>query len=109
MDSGTEIVHYQFESVEDLTDKANTFIRYIEELEECSRKLHLLTKNELSSNEGLIIDKVEEKIQERTEYHPLYYDASKTNMKNMADKYTNIVNDMNSQKITLHYDILKND
>src|SRR5699024_1326559 len=109
MDSGTEKIHYQFESFKDLTKKANPFIRYLEQLEESSRKLHLLTENELSSNEGLIIDKAEEKIRERTEYQQLYYETCKSSMKNMAAKYTDIVDDMNFQKITLHYDIIKND
>src|SRR5699024_3129695 len=92
-----------------LHDALPIFIRYLEQLEESSRKLHLLTENELSSNEGLIIDKAEEKIRERTEYQQLYYETCKSSMKNMAAKYTDIVNDMNFQKITLHYDIIKND
>src|SRR5699024_9876911 len=109
IDKAEEKIHYQFESFKDLTKKANPFIRYLEQLEESSRKLHLLTENELSSNEGLIIDKAEEKIRERTEYQQLYYETCKSSMKNMAAKYTDIVDDMNFQKITLHYDIIKND
>ncbi|MBU5465514.1 hypothetical protein KQI49_01560 [Virgibacillus sp. MSJ-26] len=109
VDTQTQLIHYQFETETDLTDKANKFLTYLENLEEQSKQLHLLAENELSSNLGLIIDEAKEKIQQRTEYQQLYYDASKSSMKNMAAKYTDIVNSMNSHQLTIYYDVIKND
>jgi len=71
VDTQTQLIHYQFETETDLTDKANKFLTYLENLEEQSKQLHLLAENELSSNLGLIIDEAKEKIQQRTEYQPL--------------------------------------
>ncbi|MDY0406829.1 hypothetical protein P5G51_017015 [Virgibacillus sp. 179-BFC.A HS] len=106
MTTGQQKLWHQFEANVDLTYKGDGFVDCFTELEELARKLYQLVEDETENSEGEIIERIDKVIMEQTEFNQIYCHASKTSMKGIAERYTDLVNDMNTQEITLFYNII---
>ena len=93
---------------EDLSYKANSFIKKIHELDELGKNLQSLIQQETSNQMGDIIEAINESIQTQEKMNTAYHDAYETVMKNMATHYSQHILDMNGQKLTLYYEVIKN-
>ena len=107
METGQQTLIYNFETEIDLTYKADAFTSRLEKLDDIAMNLNQLVKNELQNSEGKIIKEAIKAMEKQTEENRMYYNESNTSMKNMAARYTDIVNDMNRQKLTLTFNILE--
>jgi hypothetical protein len=107
METGQQTLIYNFDTEVDLTYKADAFTSRLEKLDDIAMNLNQLVKNELQNSKGKIIKESIKAMEKQTEENRMYYNESKTSMKNMAVRYTDIVNDMNRQQLTLHYNIIK--
>lgn len=99
---------HQFFINEDLTYKANSFITKIQELRQLGGELQSTIQQETSEQMGDIIEAINETIQTKEKVNGAYHDAYEIVMKNMASHYSNHIMEMNSQKLTLYYDIIEN-
>jgi hypothetical protein len=97
----------EFRPYENVTHKADSFIASLDQLEALSLSIQNLIKTETAKSSGKMIETLQEVSDKNTNENQLYYDACKTSMKNMAIKYNDIANDMNSQSMTLYYDIIE--
>lgn len=93
---------------EDLSYKANSFITKIQELRQLGGELQSAIQLETSEQLGEIIEAINETIQTKEKVNEAYHDAYETVMKNMAGHYSNHIMEMNTQKITLYYEIIEN-
>lgn len=93
---------------EDLSYKANSFITKIQELRQLGGELQSYIQQETSEQMGDIIEAINETIQTKEKVNEAYHDAYETVMKNMASHYSTHILEMNTQKLTLYYDIIKN-
>ena len=93
---------------EDLSYKANSFIKKIHELAELGENLQSLIQQETSNQMGDIIEAINESIQTQEKMNAAYHDAYETVMKNMATHYSHHILEMNGQKLTLYYEVIKN-
>ncbi len=50
-----------------------------------------------------------EEINKKVGEHKLYYEACRPSMKGIAQNYTDHINAMNAQKITLYYGVIETD
>lgn len=107
MDVRTLKTLYHFEKEQDLSYKSNAFVRNLEDLERLAVKLNALVSDETSSSKGKIIKKINQTIEEDMRNCQLYYNASRNSMKNSAKEYTELVNDMRAQHMTLHYEVIE--
>jgi exonuclease VII large subunit len=107
METGQQTLLYHFDTEVDLTYKADAFTSRLEKLDNMAMNLNQVVKNEFQNSEGKIIKEAIKAMEKQTEENRQYYNASSTTMKNMAARYTDIVNDMNRQKLTLYYDIIE--
>jgi|SRR5690625_630295 len=107
METGQQTLIYNFETEIDLTYKADAFTSRLEKLDDIAMNLNQLVKNELQNSEGRIIKEAIKAMEKQTEENRIYYNEYSTSMKNMAARYTDIVNDMNRQKLTLTFNILE--
>ena len=107
MATGQQRLFHQFLTYENVTHKADRFIASLNQLEALSMNMQQLIKVELAKSSGKIVDKIHEVSDINTNESQLYYDASKTSMKNMAMKYNELANDVNFQSMTLYYDIIE--
>lgn len=94
---------------EDLSYKANSFIKKIHELDELGKDLQSLIQQETSNQMGDIIEAINESIQTQEKMNAAYHDAYETVMKNMATHYSHHILEMNGQKLTLYYEVIKNE
>ncbi|WP_413363605.1 hypothetical protein [Lysinibacillus sp. 3P01SB] len=93
---------------EDLSYKANSFITKIQELRQLGGELQSAVQQETSEQMGDIIEAINESIQTKEKMNEAYHDAYEVVMKNMASHYSNHIMEMNSQKLTLYYEIIEN-
>ncbi|MGM9949959.1 MAG: hypothetical protein ACI33P_07515 [Lysinibacillus sp.] len=100
---------HQFFMYEDLSYKANSFIKNIQELEKLGKDLEGHIQKETSKQQGKIIEAINESIQTQEKVNAAYHDAYETVMKNMATHYSHHILEMNGQKLTLYYEVIKND
>ena len=100
---------HQFFMYEDLSYKANSFIRKIHELDELGKELQSFIQQETSNQMGDIIEAINESIQTQEKMNAAYHDAYETIMKNMATHYSHHILEMNGQKLTLYYEVIKNE
>lgn len=100
---------HQFFMYEDLSYKANSFIKKIHELDELGKDLQSLIQQETSNQMGDIIEAINESIQTQEKMNAAYHDAYETVMKNMATHYSHHILEMNGQKLTLYYEVIKNE
>lgn len=91
---------------EDLSYKANSFIKKIHELDKLGKDLQSLIQQETSNQMGDIIEAINESIQTQEKMNAAYHDAYETVMKNMATHYSHHILEMNGQKLTLYYEVL---
>src|SRR5690625_5268257 len=98
---------FNFDVEQDLTGKADKFIAYLEDLTELTLELEDYIKNDLKENKGEKIEQISDKISDQSELNRLYYDTTHASMKNAAIKYTDYVNDLEFQKLTLYYDVME--
>lgn len=107
MSFGQQNLIYNFDSFVDLTDKANSIIAKLDKLESTAMIFNKIVKNELQTNKGKFINNAVKELDRQTENQINFYNDSKITMRKMATYYTEIVNDMNSQRMTLYYDIIE--
>lgn len=107
METGQQTLIYNFETEVDLIYKADAFTSRLEKLDNIAMRLNQIVKDEFQNREGKIIKEAIKAMEKQTEENRLYYNATNATMKNMAVRYTDIVNDMNRQKLTLYYDIIE--
>src|SRR5690625_675876 len=98
---------FNFDVEQDLTGKADKFIAYLEDLTELTLELEDYIKNELQESKGEIIEERNDRIRGKSEINGFYYGASNASMKNAVIKYTDYVNDLEFQKLTLYYDVIE--
>src|SRR5699024_11783145 len=77
----------------------------IDELADLANRLENLVKSETEQCEGHVIEKMNEEINKKVGEHKLYYEACRPSMKGIAQNYTDHINAMNAQKITLYYGV----
>ena len=102
-------VLHQFFIYEDLTYKSNSFLKNIQELEKLGQDLQDHIQKETDNQQGKIIEAINESIQNQEKVNTAYHDAYETVMKNMAAHYSHHIADMNWQKLTLYYEVIKNE
>src|SRR5690625_5167947 len=106
MNEQEQKIWFNFDVEQDLTGKADKFIAYLEDLSELTLELEDYINNELQESKGEIIEQISEEIREQSEINRLYYEASDASMKNAAIRYTDYVNDLEFQKLTLYYEVI---
>ncbi|WP_026679022.1 hypothetical protein [Fictibacillus gelatini] len=100
------IVH-KFEDELDLRYKANRFIKQLNVMEALSMELAKFIQKETDNSEGSIIEAINQEVEYRSMYIKGYSDFYEKGMKEKAQTYTNHINDMNQQELTLYYDEVK--
>lgn len=102
---GEESLLYQFEKIEDLTDKAELFKAELNKLQAFTESLNRLVKNKFEDSDGKLITSIIEEIDTTSNKNLQLFEETKMDMKYFATNYTEIINDMNMQKVILHYEI----
>jgi hypothetical protein len=97
---------YNFDVEQDFMYKANTFIQQLNRMSELDAELVHLIHHEMKYGRGQIIDKTNEAIEQYQKTNQSYNDMYKNSMNTAALRYTNMINDMRGQNITLYYDVI---
>jgi len=100
-------ISYGFDTYKDLTHKSQVFVQKIEQLENLGDELVAFIKEETSKGDGEIMDAIMETVVKHEEHNKLYHGAYKTVMRNMANYYSDLINDMYRQDITLYYQVIE--
>ncbi|WP_152658122.1 hypothetical protein [Oceanobacillus sp. CFH 90083] len=106
METGEESLFYQFEKLEDLTDKAELFEAELNKLQAFTESLNRLVKNNLEDSEGELITSIIEEVDTTSNKNLQLFEESKLDMQRFAINYTEIINDMKMQKVILYYEII---
>ena len=99
-------IFYHFDVEKDFMYKANTFIQQLNRMSELDAELVHLIHHEMKYDKGQIIDKTNEAIEQYQKRNLLSNDLYKNSMNTVAWRYTNMINDMRGQNITLYYDVI---
>uniref|UniRef100_A0A7U3YD06 Uncharacterized protein n=1 Tax=Geobacillus sp. (strain Y4.1MC1) TaxID=581103 RepID=A0A7U3YD06_GEOS0 len=97
---------YHFDVEQDFMYKANTFIQQLNRMSELDAELVHLIHQEMKYGRGQIIDKTNEAVEQYQKRNLLSNDLYKNSMNTAAQRYTNMINDMRGQHITLYYDVI---
>ncbi|GEM_PF-2214583 len=100
-------ISYGFDTYKDLTYKANVFVQKIDKLENLGEELVAFIKDEVSKGEGEITEAIMETAIQHEEQNKIYHDSHKIVMRNMAKYYTDFINDINRQKISIYYQVIE--
>lgn len=100
---------YYFQSNQDLTYKANDFINKVEAMNELGAELVHFIQNETNGNSGKIIEQINKTIEKHQQFSEQLTISYKETMRNAAIHYSDHINDMNTQNITLYYERAKID
>ncbi len=96
-----------FDNHEDLNDNEVGFLNDINQLSELGYELENFIHQETSDSDGEIINEIVQLITEHENMNRNYHEAYKIIMRNKAKDYELLIMDMNNQKVTLHYQVIK--
>jgi Tol biopolymer transport system component len=99
-------IFYHFDVEQDFMYKANTFIQQLNRMSELDAELVHFIHQELNDSSGQIIEKTNEAMEQYQKRNLLSNDLYKNSMNTAARHYTNMINDMRGQHITLYYDVI---
>ncbi|KQB94591.1 MULTISPECIES: hypothetical protein [Geobacillus] len=97
---------YHFDVEQDLMDKAMRFIQLLHRMQECDRDLVQVVRDAMKDMQGKIADKTNEAIEQYQKRNEWQCEMYQNSMKTAALRYTNMINDMRGQNITLYYDVI---
>ncbi|BBW97542.1 hypothetical protein ACPVTF_16610 [Geobacillus icigianus] len=97
---------YQFDIEQDLVYKAKGFIQLLDRMKECDRDLVQVVRDAMKDMQGKIADKTNKVIDQYQRQNEWQNEMYQYSMKTAALRYTNMINDMRGQNITLYYDVI---
>jgi hypothetical protein len=97
---------HNFGVEQDFMYKADTFIQQLERMSELDLELVYFIRDEMIYGRGQIIDKTNEAIEQYQEKNLSNNYLYRDHMKTTASLYTDMINEMRGQNITLYYDII---
>lgn len=109
MNQRQHTMFYHFDIYRDLTYKEQLLKSKIELMEDLGQELLSFIQSETINYKGDIVDAINASIKKQEEINALYHEAFRTSMKEQAIRYTEHINDMNCQRLTLFYEIVPTD
>jgi hypothetical protein len=97
---------YHFGPEQDFTYKADTFIQQLERMSDLDLELLYFVRDQLKDSYGQIIDKTNEAIKQYQENNLSINYTFRDDMRYVASLYTDMINEMRAQDITLYYDVI---
>jgi hypothetical protein len=97
---------YNFGLEQDFMYKADTFIQQLDRMSELDLELVYFIRDEMMYGSGQIIDKTNEAIKQYQEKNLSNNYMFRDDMKTAASLYTDMINEMRGQNITLYYDVI---
>ncbi|WP_017435735.1 hypothetical protein [Saccharococcus caldoxylosilyticus] len=97
---------YNFGLEQDFMYKADTFIQQLNRMSELDEELVHLIHHEMKYGSGQIIDKTNEAIKQYQENNLSINYTFRDDMRYVASLYTDMINEMRGQNITLYYDVI---
>jgi hypothetical protein len=97
---------YNFGPEQDFTYKADTFIQQLERMSDLDLELLYFVRDQLKDSYGQIIDKTNEAIKQYQENNLSINYTFRDDMRYVASLYTDMINEMRAQDITLYYDVI---
>ncbi|WP_027409948.1 hypothetical protein [Anoxybacteroides tepidamans] len=97
---------YHFDIEQDLMYKATGFVQLLNRMSEWDGELVQLVHHEMQYGRGQIVDRTNEAIEQYQKMNQSHHELHKNFMNTAALRYTNMINDMRGQYITLYYDVI---
>ncbi|SRR5690606_5967046 len=106
MNQRQHTMFYHFDIYRDLTYKEQLLKSKIELMEDLGQELLNFIKSETMNYKGDFVHAIDASIEKQEEINALYHEAFRTSMKEQAIRYSEHINDMNGQRLTLYYEVV---